>query len=347
MKILFRIWLLFFLFNSCGSSSNNPVVPASDKQTPAFQSDFTLAFGSCNRQELPQPLWEPILQNNPDIFLWGGDNIYADTEDMQELWQGYQQQLQNAGYQKLLQQIPVTWVWDDHDYGVNDGGADWEFKDESQQLLLDFFKVADNDPRRERAGVYHSRLIETPGGSIKLLLLDTRYFRSELLKSDSPGKRYQINETGTILGEEQWRWLQTELENSDADFHIILSSIQVLAYEHGFESWGNFPKDVQRLKELLSHTKPKNLLFLSGDRHISEFSQTKIEGFDYPLVDFTSSGLTHVYSSFSGEPNQFRKGEVISELSFGLVKFNFEKQEILLEMRGEENRLQQFYRLKF
>jgi alkaline phosphatase D len=347
MKILFRIWLLFFLFNSCGSSLKSPVVPTSTKQVPEFQSDFILAFGSCNRQELAQPLWEPILQNKPDIFLWGGDNIYADTEDMEELWQGYEQQLQNAGYQKLVQRVPVTGVWDDHDYGVNDGGADWEFKEESQQLLLDFLKVPENDPRRDRAGVYHSKLIETPKGSIKLLLLDTRYFRSELLKSNSPGKRYQINKEGTVLGEAQWNWLEAELEDSKADFHIILSSIQVLAYEHGFESWGNFPKDVQRLKKLLSQTKPKNLLLLSGDRHISEFSQTRIQGLNYPLTDFTSSGLTHVYSSFSGEPNRFRKGEVVSELSFGLVKFNFDRQEILLEMRGEENHLQQFYRLKF
>ena len=89
------------------------------------------------------------------------------------------------------------------------------------------------------------------------------------------------------------------------------------------------------------------MILLSGDRHISEFSKTQVEGLDYPLMDFTSSGLTHTYEEFSGEPNQYRVGEVVKYKSFGLLKFDFSNKKVLLEMRGKRNKLQQDYLLEF
>jgi len=76
----------------------------------------------------------------------------------------------------------------------------------------------------------------------------------------------------------------------------------------------------------------KGVLILSGDRHISEFSKVEIPGLSYPLIDFTSSGLTHAYSGFSGEPNPYRIGGVISKESFGLVKFNLITREVILQI---------------
>ena len=340
MKLILRI-LPFFILFSCGSSSvPNAVIAGS-------QYDFVLAFGSCNRQEAPQPLWEPILENQPDVFVWGGDNIYADTPDM-ELMQDYYQIQQNvSGYKKLTDSIPVYGTWDDHDYGINDGGKEWEFKEESQQLFLDFMGVAQDDSRREREGVYHSEMLESPQGNIKLIILDTRYFRDELNPSEAPGKRYEENNLGTILGEEQWEWLEEELESSTAHFNLIVSSIQVISQEHGFETWGNFPAERERLIELIENSEADNVIILSGDRHISEFSEMNLDDLDYPLVDFTSSGLTHSYTNFTGEPNRYRVGEVVSGLSFGLLKFDFKNNRVLMEMRGVGNSLLQEYEMEY
>ena len=327
--------LLFLL--SCGSSPRKNITN---------NTDFVIAFGSCNREDEPQPLWNAILQNDPDVFLWGGDNIYSDTDDPEEMKADYQLQKQNKAYQQLLDQTTVLATWDDHDYGLNDGGKDWHFKEESQQLFLDFLDIPENSSRRSRKGVYHSAEFETPKGVIKVILLDTRYFRDQLEKSDKPGKRYKPS-TGTILGEKQWDWLAGELENSDAQFNVILSSIQVLSAEHGYETWGNFPSEREKLMNLVVSSEAKNVILLSGDRHISEFSETRVDGLDHSLVDFTSSGLTHSFEEFSGEPNKLRVGEVVKDKSFGLLKFDFDANEVLLEMRGENNKLQQDYRLTF
>ena len=336
-----RIFILFFgcfmLLVSCKPSNQNMIDDKS--RTKLTEPDFTIAFGSCNRQNSENVLWDDVLLHDPDIWIWGGDIIYADTRDMHKSKFEYNKQINNSGYKKLTESTKVMGTWDDHDYGRNDGGSEFDKKHESQQVFLDFMGVSKTDERRRREGVYHSESIVTDTGSIKIIVLDTRYFRSALVKATESKKRYQPNfdKGATVLGEAQWKWLTNELHTSEADFNIIVSSIQFLSHEHGFETWGNFPFEVEKLKSIIVKSNAKGVVLLSGDRHISEFSKINIDQLEYPLIDFTSSGLTHSYSSFSGEPNAYRIGEVISEISFGLLKFNFGNKSITMEMRGDNN----------
>lgn len=311
--------------------------------------DFVIAFGSCNRQNAKQPLWDAIVEQNPNLFIWGGDNIYSDTNDMSKMKSDYEKQKFNPDYAKLISKIPVMGVWDDHDYGKNDAGSEWKMKDESQQLFLDFFDVPEDDERRSRKGTYYTKVYEIPKGSIKIILLDTRYYRSPLQKSNDRNKRYAASDDldATVLGKAQWKWLTKEIENNYSDFIMIVSSIQFLSSEHGYETWGNFPLEQKRLIQLLEKTKAQNVILLSGDRHISEFSSYKTSGLPYALVDFTSSGLTHSYNSFSGEPNRYRVGKVISERSFGVLKFDLDTYQVSMEMRGEDNVLLQEYNKQY
>ncbi len=337
MRIVFRLLAVFILVSSCGGTK---------KQQRNSKDDFVIAFGSCNHQYDKQPLWQAIIQNQPDVFLWGGDNIYSDTDNADQMKADYDLQRSNEDYQQVLAKMPVLATWDDHDYGVNDGGREWKFKNTSQQLFLDFMDVPMNSPRRDREGVYSSEVFNTEKGSVKIILLDTRYFRSPLKKSENPNRRFEPSE-GTMLGETQWEWLKDELEKSNANFNIILSSVQVLSGEHGFESWANFPSEVKKLENLIVSSDAKNVILLSGDRHISEFSEAEIGGLDYKLLDFTSSGLTHTYEEFDGEPNKYRKGYVVKDKSFGVIRLDFDKNSAILEMRGKNNKLQQDYQLDF
>lgn len=334
LSVFCTVIVLFLL--GCKSSNKSDVKTT---EIEVNKADYTIAFGSCNKQNTTNLLWEPILEHEPDVWIWGGDNVYSDTDNMTKLKADYNQQLADTSYQKLIASAKLFGTWDDHDYGLNDGGLEFSKKKESQQEFLDFMGVSKTDARRSREGVYHSEIINLDKGSIKIIILDTRYFRSELTEDSIFGKRYQPNTygEGTVLGADQWRWLEDELETSEADFNIVVSSIQFLSSEHGFETWGNFPHEVDRLKALIVDSKAKGVLLLSGDRHISEFSSIELEGLDYPLVDFTSSGLTHAYTRFSGEPNPYRVGEVIAEVSFGLLYFDFENNTIEMEMRGENN----------
>jgi len=313
------------------------------KVVPQEENDFTIAFGSCNKQNTENILWKEIIKNKPNLWIWGGDNIYADTHDMNKLKNDYATLKNQKGYVSLTNNIPVMATWDDHDYGKNDSGIESPTKKEAQQVFLDFLNIDSTSERRKQEGIYNSKNFKTKKGSIKVIILDTRYFRTALTKSTKNSKRFMPNVfgNGTILGATQWQWLTNELENSKADFNIVLSSIQVLAAEHGFETWGNFPHEVEKLKKLIVKSNAKGVLLLSGDRHISEFSKTTVAKLSFPLIDFTSSGLTHAYKGFTNEKNKYRVKGVVSEISFGILKFDFETHKITMQMRGKNNKLLQ------
>ncbi|WKV12495.1 alkaline phosphatase D family protein [Marivirga harenae] len=313
-------------------------------QTFEFDSKntLTLAFGSCNRQNLEQPLWQPIIEHSPDLFMFLGDNIYGDTDDMTVLREKYELQKNQIDYKTLREQVPIIGVWDDHDYGKNDAGQEYEFKKESQQLFLDFFDVSQDDPRREREGAYSSYNLKWKSHTIKVILLDARYHRDHL---DRVNRVYQKNEKGTILGEAQWAWLEKELSDPTVSLYIIASGIQFIPEDHDYEKWANFPKERQKLIDLIQKKQPKGALLLSGDRHISEISSLQVEDLDYPLIDVTSSGLTHVWENAPQEPNQHRIGKLVNKLNYGLVKIEESESglRVISEIRGENQDLLQVF----
>ena len=311
-----------------------------------FQNTFlTVAFGSCDDQKIKNELWPVIDENHPSVWIWGGDNVYSDTEDMQVLKKNYEIQKQDADYLKFIKNKIVLGTWDDHDFGANDGGEEYHFKRESQQLLLDFLGTPKSDPERKRDGVYTAKTIAVNGNKVKIIVLDSRFFRTKLTKATDSKKRFQPNKygEGTVLGNAQWKWLEKELQNSDAQFNVIVSSIQFLSDKHGFEAWGNFPHEIEKLEKLIVSSKAKGTFIISGDRHIATFSSKNVTGLSYPLVDFTSSGLTHTYASFSGEENPYVKGQVIKDINFGLLKFDFDNNKVIMQIRGKDNKLLQEY----
>jgi alkaline phosphatase D len=336
MKFLTTLLGLSLLV-SCNSNDNTTSTNNSEPKS----ADFILSFGSCNNQNIPNEMWQEIVKNQPDVWVWGGDVIYSDTHDMTFMKQNYTQQKNDTAYQTFLKKVPVIGTWDDHDYGLNDGGAEYTEKNEVKALFLDFMDAKTDDIRRTREGVYYSKTYTVQDKSIKVIVLDSRYFRSKLTKDPTGKKRYIPNNygEGTMLGDAQWQWLKQELDSSTADFNIIESSIQFLSYEHGFETWGNMPSEVVKLEKTIADSKAKGVIILSGDRHIAEISQTQVPEMSYPLIDITSSGLTHSYSSYSGEPNKYRVSEVIPKKNFGLLKFDFKTNKVTFEIRGLKNEL--------
>ncbi len=329
------LFLAFFLIFSCKQTN------VKRKSVSNFKSDMTISFGSCNNQRIQNVLFDEILKNKPEVFIWGGDVIYSDTDDVKILEENFHKFESDTVYQNFKSKTKVIGTWDDHDYALNDGGFENPIKKEAQQLFLDFLDVPTNDVRRNREGVYYSELLKKDSFAVKIIVLDTRYFRTKLTKDSTGKKRYVPNQygEGTMLGAQQWQWLENELATSKANFNIIVSSIQFLSNQHGFETWGTMPHEVDKLERLIVKNKIKNTIILSGDRHIAEISSKNIGVYHTSLVDFTSSGMTHAYTSFHGENNPYRVTDVVSEINFGLLKFDFDNNTVLFEIRGKNNNL--------
>jgi alkaline phosphatase D len=304
--------------------------PKSEKTASSSQKPLTtIAFGSCSDQKRPTPLWDDIVAQKPDIWIWLGDNIYGDSEVMDTLKAKYDKQKSNPVYAQLRQSTPIIGVWDDHDFGVNDGGKEYPRRKESQQLMLDFLDVPASSPLRKQEGAYSSHTYGPKGQRVKIILLDGRYFRDPLKKVD---KVNTPDPSADILGETQWQWLEQQLTNSDADVHIIGCGIQFLANEHTSEKWGNFPTSRQRFFDLMGKTKPKGAMLISGDRHIAEVSKISVPGLGYDLYDITSSGLTHTSKPYE-QPNALRVGKMVFDLNNGLFTINWSKKPLTATVR--------------
>ena len=331
------------LFVGCGPSDDASTGSASTAAPTADASEDVvlerIAFGSCNDQNDEQPLWAAIRQHEPDLWMWLGDNIYGDTRDMSALRAMYEQQQSHAGYQQLVAATRVVGTWDDHDYGANDAGRHYPKRDSSQQLFLDFMGVPADDPRREREGVYAAHTYGPPGQRVKVILLDTRYHRDRLTTAPDPDRRYQAS-AGDFLGEAQWAWLEDELANSDAQIHLIGSSIQVIPEQHGWEKWANFPQARQRLFDTIRASGAPGVLLVSGDRHLAEHSRLGADAIGYPLHEITASGLTHSYEG-AEEPNRHRVGALYDGLNYGLMQIDWDAAptQIILQVRGRDDQV--------
>jgi alkaline phosphatase D len=215
------------------------------------------------------------------------------------------------GYQRLRIRAAVLATWDDHDYGINDGGAKYPMKAESQRAFMDFFAVPDSAPMRSRPGIYDAHIFGPEGQRVQVILLDTRYFRGPLtrrpkgVKYDFPGHYVPSTDTtsSSMLGEAQWTWLEAQLRQP-AEVRLLVSSIQVIAEEHGWEKWANLPHELRDIHA-------EGVILLSGDRHLAEISRLdgdSPEGIGYPLYDVTSSGLNRGGGGSDDEPNRYRIG---------------------------------------
>ncbi len=234
------------------------------------------AFGSCNSPYNDQPLWEWINKDEPQLWIWGGDNIYAETEESALVRQTYEMQNKVEGYNELKQKTPIIGIWDDHDYGYDNADFTNPMKKESQKHFLDFVEEPLDSPRRKQEGIYTSYEIGTEESKVKFILLDNRYFLND------------PNQEDNILGEKQWQWFEKQVKDSDAKINFIVSGLSVLSYViRRTEEWIDHKPAFDRMRKVLDKYNPSGVVFLTGDKHFSSIFKR------FGHLEFMSSGLSH------------------------------------------------------
>ena len=292
-----KIFLSFFLL----SISNSNLI---------YAESIKIGLGSCLDQDYPQPIWQSIDKEDLNYFIFLGDNVYGDTRygSLRKMKSAYDRQ--KKVLPDFLNDISIFSIWDDHDYGINDGGADYRFKRQAQELYLDFWEITKDDDRSNREGIYFSKNEILLDKKFKFIFLDTRFFRSKL-KGKKSNYVENIDPDATILGDTQWTWLENELK-SDFDFLFIFSSIQIIANDHRFEKWSNFPNERDKLFKFLEQFNDKTILF-SGDRHRAGIYRKN------GIIEVTSSSMNKPGSSFN-ETDSYLIGKTYPQENYGVVE---------------------------
>lgn len=295
----------------------------------------TIAVGSCLDQKKPQLIWTEVIAKAPQLMLMVGDNVYGDFkgEDAAELVAAYRQQAAHPELARARRAFPFLAMWDDHDYGRNDAGGDFEYRLVAARLFHSFWQM--KPERAIERGIYYSRIFGPPGRRVQIIMLDARSFRSPLkLKSkafaywgnyepdEDPGK--------TMLGAEQWAWLEAEL-SKPAEIRLVVSGVQVLAEGHGFERWGNLRPERDRLVALLARAGGGSVL-LSGDRHMGAMYRFEAQG--RVLYELTASSLNLPY----GPSRDAKVPPLVSGLyhleNFGLIRIDWAARRLALSLLG-------------
>lgn len=297
-----------------------------------------IAFGSCSTAEQPIPIFQRVVVDRPDLFVYAGDNVYGDVRSgdpaAPELRAQYEKLAANADYQALRGAVPIIATWDDHDYGLNDAGIEFVAKDASKRLFETYFDKGKRVSAHE--GVYDAYSFGPEGERVQILLLDTRWSRSPLqrLAERGPSGPYTASqdENQRMLSEAQWAWLEGKLKEP-ATLRIIVSSVQVLADGHHYEGWYTLPREQQRLYGLIKRVGVAGVVFVSGDRHVAGLYRQ--EGLiDYPIYELTASALNRSTRETSDERSTNQLGDLYAPVNYALADIDWRARTVSLQVKG-------------
>lgn len=296
--------------------------------------DLRIALGSC--VFLNDPVADPpgasqggdyqifarIAAARPDLMLWLGDNVYHRPRDYfarSGMSERYRQLHRLPETQALFQGVANYAIWDDHDYGDNDGDRSYRMRGDSQALFRDYWA---NPAYGPEGGIY-SRFVWS---DVEFFLTDNRSFRAPNRLPD-PDR--------TFFGPAQLQWLKDSLSSSTATFKLILLGNQILNTATPSENFYSYSTEYKAFLDWLASSKIPGIVILSGDRHHSELLRLERAG-TYPLYEWTVSPLTSkAQTPFEAEQTLPIRvpGSLLIERNFGLIEVRGPEKQRELRLR--------------
>ena len=282
--------------------------------------NFKIALGSCSfinekKDDRPKPygdkyqIFNSILQKDPDLMLWVGDNMYLRTPDFMTnagIRHRYKHTRATKELQALLGSVHHYATWDDHDFGPNDADRSYVNKKITEQTFNDYWGNLNTNAAGNGGVTQHFAW-----NDVEFFMLDDRYHRA-------PNR--DPNSDKAYLGKQQLNWLIDALTTSRASFKIVVNGGQVISDVAKFENYATYPTELMELLRRIDDAKIEGVLFISGDRHHTEISKLERED-AYPLIDITCSPLTAGTHAPRDEGNTRQvKGKTFYNRNFGIME---------------------------
>jgi len=258
-------------------------LPHHTKTAPTNDAKFRVAFGSCCRIQYDpvQRIWNTARTLQPDMFVWLGDNIYADSDQPQVLADLYGRNRTLERIEPFLRSTPQLATWDDHDFGYNDSDGLSPYKKTALKVFKDFWPNPSYGEKRN-PGIY----FKYSYGGVDFFILDGRYHRDPTDRPDNKKK--------TMIGARQKAWLKKELKASTAPFKVLASGggWSSAENEKGGDSWAVYMTERNEIFEFIRENEISGVLCISGDSHMGELNCIPwSEKGGYDIYDLCSSPL--------------------------------------------------------
>lgn len=260
-------------------------------------------------------MWSELASHNPDYVFLIGDNVYADFDgpkmgisvDAATLWRRYAETRNRLHHFRNEMLYPTVGLWDDHDYGLNNGDRTYKHREQAGRIFSAFFAQSPVPQVWANGKGVGGRLAAY---GREFLFLDNRFFRSPEGAADE-----------THFGTEQEEWLWKQLGSGSGPAWIV-SGDQFFGGYHKFESYERqHPKSFKVFLRKLKETK-RPVAFLSGDRHLLEFMKIEPALLGYTTYEITTSGIhAKVFpGSFKKAPNKRRIGGADDSLNYLILE---------------------------
>ncbi len=244
-------------------------------------------------------MWNDYLKQDPTYTFMIGDNVYADTllpskdkifnfkhatEPM--LWKRYVETFNILSYYRIARLVPTLAIWDDHDYGFNNGDQSYPYKKESLKVFETFYgsrSVPQITEKLAGAGYIFNAFDQ------RFIFSDGRTFRSEPKKIKQMASKTPDKESESHWGKDQTSKILRSMTIEKPTW--IIKGDQFFGKYHTFESFEvNHPNDFKNFLAELKKVKSK-AFFVSGDRHLNELMKIDSNETGYETYELTSSAM--------------------------------------------------------
>ncbi len=311
--------------------------------------DISFLFGSCsyvNDSAYDRPgepygrdpgIFETMGKTPSDFMLWGGDNVYlrpADWHSKSGIYYRNTKAKRLPEKQRLFATRPNYAIWDDHDYGPNNSNRGYYMKNKTLKAFKDYWaNKSYGEP--DNPGIY----TKVQRSDADFFLMDNRSYRSPN-SVDAYSSDGRPNPDKDHFGDQQLQWLKDNLRSSEATFKVIVTGGEVLNDRNQYEGFHKCPAERQELLGFIKKAQIEGVVFLSGDRHMTELLKREIKDL-YPLYNFTCSPLTA--GTFDELPereadNPYRvNGTLVKEQNFAKIRLEGDKDDrkMVIEVRDK------------
>ncbi len=284
---------LFLLAMLCSCSANHK------------PEQVKIAFGSCaNEKEGSSLVWKQMAKENLTALVLLGDTPYIDTTDLEVQRRRYQEFASVPAFASLVKEVPLYSTWDDHDFGRNDTDGNLAGKENSRKAFMEFRK---NPSYGEHDQGIYTKFTQ---GDVTVFLLDTRWFAKTEGSETNP----------TLLGAQQWEWLERELGSSNSTFYVIACG---MVFNDSVrpgkpDCWGRYPIEFARLLSVIKNSEKQHVVLVGGDVHWSRVLKHDTESkVGYDLYEFITSPIHEKLIEAANPPDErviFSIGEINSFL---------------------------------
>jgi prolyl oligopeptidase len=174
-------------------------------------ASFQFGFASCARTGSASESFDRIRENDPLFFLHMGDFQYLDirTNSRALFRAAYDSVLASPSQSELYRNVPLAYVWDDHDFGGNNANRR---SDTQEAARLTYEEFMPHYPLVfDRSGPIAQTFSV---GRVKFILTDLRSDRDSVTNKDDEHK--------TILGDKQKEWFKRELLEANGKYPLIV-----------------------------------------------------------------------------------------------------------------------------